>query len=100
MKKIVIINGHPNKDSFNFGLVEAYKRGAENSGSQIEEITIANLKFNPNLQFGYQQRIDLEPGLGSSSLVGWTSCNYQRIYRSIVFARLRISIQRKLCMVG
>jgi NAD(P)H dehydrogenase (quinone) len=27
MKKILIINGHPNSDSFNFGLFEAYKKG-------------------------------------------------------------------------
>ena len=28
MKKIVIINGHPNNDSFNFALADAYKKGA------------------------------------------------------------------------
>ena len=28
MKKILIINGHPNKESFNFALAEAYKKGA------------------------------------------------------------------------
>ena len=28
MKKIVIINGHPNNNSFNFALAEAYKKGA------------------------------------------------------------------------
>ena len=29
MKKILVINGHPNRDSFNFGLFEAYKNGLE-----------------------------------------------------------------------
>lgn len=28
MKNILIINGHPNKNSFNFALAEAYKKGA------------------------------------------------------------------------
>ncbi|WP_312395463.1 NAD(P)H-dependent oxidoreductase [Chryseobacterium sp.] len=63
MKKIVIINGHPNKKSFNFGLAEAYKKGALESGVEVKEIVIADLKFNPNLQFGYQKRMELEPDL-------------------------------------
>ncbi|WP_411810811.1 NAD(P)H-dependent oxidoreductase [Chryseobacterium scophthalmum] len=63
MKKIALINGHPNNESFNFALAEAYKNGAENSGAEIKEIIIRNLDFNPNLQFGYQKRIELEPDL-------------------------------------
>ncbi|MEI7504247.1 MAG: NAD(P)H-dependent oxidoreductase [Paludibacter sp.] len=63
MKKILIINGHPNKDSFNFGLVDAYKKGALSSGAEVKEIVIAELKFNPNLQFGFQKRSELEPDL-------------------------------------
>lgn len=63
MKKILIINGHPNKDSFNFGIAKAYQDGALQSGAEIKEIVIADLNFNPNLQFGYQKRMELEPDL-------------------------------------
>jgi len=63
MKKILIINGHPNKDSFNFGITEAYKKGAIQSGAEVDEIVISELNFNPNLQFGYQKRMELEPHL-------------------------------------
>ncbi|MBK1897385.1 NAD(P)H-dependent oxidoreductase [Chryseobacterium paridis] len=63
MKKIAIINGHPNKNSFNFGLAKAYKDGALNSGAEVKEIVVADLQFNPNLQFGYQKRTELEPDL-------------------------------------
>ncbi|HCM34418.1 MULTISPECIES: NAD(P)H-dependent oxidoreductase [Chryseobacterium] len=63
MKKIAIINGHPNKESFNFGVASAYKEGAVKSGAEIKEIIIADLNFNPNLQFGYQKRMELEPDL-------------------------------------
>lgn len=63
MKKIALINGHPNNESFNFALAEAYKKGAENSGAEIKEIIIRDLDFNPNLEFGYQKRIELEPDL-------------------------------------
>lgn len=66
MKKILIINGHPNAESFNFGIAESYKNGAIASGAQVETITIANLNFNPNLQFGYQKRTELEPDLVDS----------------------------------
>lgn len=63
MKKILIINGHPNSESFNFGIAESYQKGAIASDAQVETITIANLNFNPNLKFGYQKRTDLEPDL-------------------------------------
>lgn len=63
MKKILVINGHPNVESLNFGMAEAYKKGAEKSGAIVREIVVANLQFNPNLQFGYQKRTELEPDL-------------------------------------
>ncbi|QDW22498.1 NAD(P)H-dependent oxidoreductase [Flavobacterium sp. KBS0721] len=63
MKKILIINGHPNPSSFNFGIAESYLKGAIASGAEVETITIAALNFNPNLQFGYQKRTELEPDL-------------------------------------
>lgn len=64
--KIVIVNGHPDKESFNFGLAKAYKQGAENSGAEVREIIIRDLKFNPNLQFGYRKRTELESDLIAS----------------------------------
>ena len=62
-KKILIINGHPYKESLNFALAEAYKKGAAESGAEIKEINIADLQFNPNLQYGYRKRTELEPDL-------------------------------------
>lgn len=63
MRKIAIINGHPNKDSLNFGIAEAYRSGAIEAGAEVKEIVIRDLDFNPNLQFGYQKRMELEPDL-------------------------------------
>ena len=63
MKKILIINGHPNNESLNFALAAAYKKGALEAGAEIKEIVIAELQFNPNLQGGYQKRTELEPDL-------------------------------------
>ena len=63
IKKILIINGHPDKESFNFALAAAYKKGAERSGAEVKEINIRELEFNPNLEFGYRKRVELEPDL-------------------------------------
>ncbi len=62
-KRIVIINGHPDRESFNFGIAEAYKQGATASGAELKEIVIADLQFNPNLKYGYRKRTELEPDL-------------------------------------
>jgi putative NADPH-quinone reductase len=63
MKNILVINGHPNKESFCAALSIAYQKGAASVGLSIKEINIADLDFNANLQYGYQKRIDLEPDL-------------------------------------
>ncbi|WPR75754.1 NAD(P)H-dependent oxidoreductase [Algoriphagus sp. NG3] len=63
MKKILIINGHPDKESFNYALSDAYKKGAAKAGAEIKEINIRELDFNPNLQYGYRKRTELEPDL-------------------------------------
>jgi NAD(P)H dehydrogenase (quinone) len=62
-KKIVIINGHPNRESLNFGLAEAYKKGALESDAEVIEIVVSALDFNPNLGYGFQKRTELEPDL-------------------------------------
>jgi len=63
MKKILIINGHPDEKSFNFALAKAYLKGCIKSGSEVKKININSLNFNPNLKFGYKKRTELEPDL-------------------------------------
>lgn len=63
MKKILIINGHPDNSSFCFGLADSYRKGALSAGAHVKEIIVRDLQFNPNLQFGYRQRTELEPDL-------------------------------------
>ena len=62
-KKILMINGHPDSESFNYALAAEYKKGALASGFDLEEINIGQLDFNPNLQYGYRKRTELEPDL-------------------------------------
>ncbi|MEM1327593.1 MAG: NAD(P)H-dependent oxidoreductase [Bacteroidota bacterium] len=62
-KHILLINGHPDAESYNFALARAYVEGAIESGATVRVINIRELDFNPNLQFGYRKRTELEPDL-------------------------------------
>ncbi|MCS3869611.1 putative NADPH-quinone reductase [Chryseobacterium ginsenosidimutans] len=56
MKNILLILGHPSKDSFSNALLEAYKKGAESEGATVKTIYISDLDFNVNLSDGYRNR--------------------------------------------
>jgi putative NADPH-quinone reductase len=63
MKKILIINGHPDKDSFCSELAKVYKKGADSIGVECKLIHLIDLNFDPILRYGYRQRTELEPDL-------------------------------------
>lgn len=71
-KKVLIINGHPNEGSFNFGVANAYENGARSVGAEVKHLVVSELKFNPNLEFGYQKRTPLEPDL----IAAWESIQW------------------------
>lgn len=62
-KKVAVILGHPDPKSFNHALAQAYIKGAKKAGSAVRFIEIGTLNFDPNLQFGYRKRTELEPDL-------------------------------------
>lgn len=63
MKQVLIINGHPDKQSYNYALSKAYKEGLNKTKITISEINISDLNFNPNLEYGYRKRTELESDL-------------------------------------
>ena len=63
MKNILIINGHPDKESFCFALSESYKMGAYKTNTNVKLIHLIDLKFNPILTYGYRKISELEPDL-------------------------------------
>ena len=63
MRKILIINGHPDKESYCYAIHGAYRKGVLDSNVELKEICIRDLEFNPNLEFGYRKRTELEPDL-------------------------------------
>ena len=62
-KKILLINGHPDPNSYNAALSQAYLDGALLVGAEVDTINIAELSFDPNFRYGYRQRTELEPDL-------------------------------------
>lgn len=62
-KKILVIIGHPDKESYNWGLAQAYTQGAERGGAEVKTIPIADLDFSVNLAKGYNGITPLEPDL-------------------------------------
>lgn len=63
MKNILIINGHPDKNSFCFALAENYKKGVEMNGTECKLVHLIDLEFNPILTYGYRVVSTLEPDL-------------------------------------
>lgn len=63
MTKILIINGHPDKDSYCAQLALAYKNGAEKNNAKCTLVNLIDLNFNPVLPYGYKTDTPLEPDL-------------------------------------
>ncbi|MCD6659360.1 MAG: NAD(P)H-dependent oxidoreductase [Lentimicrobium sp.] len=72
MKKILIILGHPVKDTFSGQLFENYKQGALSSGAEVKELILRDLKFELNFSSGYRGDQELEPDLvKAQELITW-----------------------------
>jgi putative NADPH-quinone reductase len=63
MKKILIINAHPLKDSFCAALAQSYIAGAQKSGATCKLVNLIDLDFDLIMRFGYKKRMDVEPDL-------------------------------------
>lgn len=63
MKNILIINGHPDKESLNWALAERYNEAARKSNAKVETINLIDLDFDPVLKYGYRKPYPLEPDL-------------------------------------
>lgn len=62
-KKIFILVGHPDRDSFNCTLADEYQRGAEEVGHEVRRVNIDEMQFDPVLHHGYRLKQELEPDL-------------------------------------
>ena len=62
-KKVLIVLGHPNKESFCGALAASYREGAAAAGAEVRELNIGDLRFEPILRLGYKEIQELEPDL-------------------------------------
>lgn len=69
MKKVLIINGHPNPNSYCNALANAYQKGAKLGGNEAELLNLKDLKFNL-----IDIRAELEPDLiNAQKLITWAN---------------------------
>ncbi len=62
-KKIVIICGHPDADSFTGSMLDQYQAAAEEVGHEVRRFNLGELQFDPILHHGYKEIQHLEPDL-------------------------------------
>jgi len=62
-KKILIILGHTDSESFCSSLTDRYATGASKQGYELRRINLGEIKFDPILHLGYRKIQDLEPDL-------------------------------------
>ncbi len=62
-KKIVLICGNPDKDSFSGSIIDHYEVAAVEAGHQVYRVNIGELQFDPILHKGYKEIQPLEEDL-------------------------------------
>ncbi|ASW76423.1 hypothetical protein IQ37_07725 [Chryseobacterium piperi] len=62
-KKVLVINGHPDKISFNEEIAQAYLKELADLGTEATYLPLRDLKFDPVLRNGYRLISELEPDL-------------------------------------
>ncbi len=62
-KKIVVILGHPDANSYCNKLAETYANSAAEIGHTVKLFKLGEMEFDPILHHGYQKRQELEPCL-------------------------------------
>ncbi|MDP2877238.1 MAG: NAD(P)H-dependent oxidoreductase [Holophaga sp.] len=62
-QRILVILGHPDRESLCGALAESYAQGAQEAGAEVEILRLGDLNFDPILHQGYRTIQALEPDL-------------------------------------
>ena len=69
---ILIINGHPDKESFVSALFNKYVENINQSKHEVKVLNLAEMKFDPVLRFGLRKRMDPDKEIElSQELIKW-----------------------------
>lgn len=63
LKKIVILCGHPDSDTFTGSILDRYQAAAEDAGHTVRRFNLGEMQFDPILHKGYKEIQPLEPDL-------------------------------------
>lgn len=71
-KKILVILGQPQRNSYGGALMKAYADGAREAGAEVKELYLGDLKFNPFTVPTPTNPAELEPDLKSAQeAIAW-----------------------------
>jgi len=62
-KKIVLLLGNPDSETFTGVIADTYQKAAEEAGHEVARFNIGDMKFDPILHKGYKVIQELEPDL-------------------------------------
>ena len=62
-KKVLVLLGHPDRESMCCDFAQSYVDGATKSGCEVRRINLGDMQFDPILHHGYKVIQELEPDL-------------------------------------
>ena len=62
-KKIVVLCGHPDTETFTGNVLDHYQAAAEEAGHEVSRFNLGQMQFDPILHQGYKAVQELEPDL-------------------------------------
>ncbi len=63
VKKVLIVCGHPDVNSFSGAAASVYEKGAAGAGHSVRRMNVGEMRFDPVLHSGYKTTQKLEPDL-------------------------------------